>query len=55
MHNVTKMVRHTLKFLQQMLQDFESVSDHYALYRHATFPDCPGIPDSQWKNNFSPD
>ena len=24
-----KMVRHTLKILQQMLQDFESVSDHF--------------------------
>ena len=23
------MVRHTLKILQQMLQDFESVSDHF--------------------------
>ena len=25
-----KMVRHTLKILQQMLQDFESVSEHFA-------------------------
>ena len=24
-----KMVRHTLKTLQQMLQDFQSVSDHF--------------------------
>ena len=29
MHNVPKMVRHTLKILQQMQQDFLSVSDHF--------------------------
>ena len=29
MYNVAKMVRHALKILQQMLQDFESVSDHF--------------------------
>ena len=27
------MVRHTLKILQQMLQDFESVSDHFTTLR----------------------
>ena len=26
------MVRHTLKILQQMLQDFYSVSDHFRTY-----------------------
>ena len=27
------MVRHTLKILQQMLQDFQSVSDHFTILR----------------------
>ena len=27
------MVRHTLKILQQMLQDFKSMSDHFTTFR----------------------
>ena len=46
------MVRHTIKILQQMLQDFESVSDHFtlrikgvnsSLYPEATQKKCENI------------
>ena len=31
MYNVTKLVRYNFKILQQMLQDFKSVFDHFEL------------------------
>ena len=51
------MVRHTLKILQQMLQDFQSVSDHFgtlcikglSIAKH--FPsDSPKIQQNKWRS-----
>ena len=33
LRNIVKLVRHTLKILQQMVQDFKKVSDHFTTLR----------------------